>query len=74
MYHHFTCEIVGLNDFWIAIEADNVMNALSFKKFIRQRKKAYEEKRNFSFKEDKKRVRIVMQNEDFYTLLVDAMT
>ena len=65
---------MGTNEFWIAIEADSVANALAFKKFIRQRKKACEERRDFSFKEEKKRVRIVMQNEDFYTLLVDAMT
>lgn len=65
---------MGVNDFWIVIEADTAVNALAFKKFIRQRKKACEEKRDYSFKEDKKRVRIVMQNEDFYTLLVDAMT
>jgi hypothetical protein len=42
MHYHSTCEIVGVNDFWIAIEADNAVNALAFKKFIRQRKKVCE--------------------------------
>jgi len=61
VYQHLLCEIIGVNEFWIAIEADTVSNALAFKKFIRQRKKAFEERRDFGFKEEKRRVRIVMQ-------------
>ncbi len=62
MYQHLSCEIVGINDFWIAIEADTIANALGFKKFVRLRKKSFEERKDFSFKEEKRRVRIVMQN------------
>lgn len=49
-YYQPTCEIVGVNEFWIAVEADTAQNAFNFKRHVRQRKKQCEEKKDFSFK------------------------
>lgn len=62
----------GFNDYWIAIEAISSLDAYNFKKFIRNKKRTMDMQLDYSYKEDKKRVRIIMLNEDFYTLLVDA--
>ena len=60
-------------DHWYAAEFSTMDGALSCKKYIRNYKVNLDSKGSVDYKQPKRRVRIVLLNEDFYTILVDAM-
>lgn len=68
-----TAKIIASNGYWVTIETNSEDTAFYLKKFLRNRKRINDSS-NFAYKMEGKRIRIVILHEDFFSILVDAMT
>lgn len=68
-----TAKVVVNNGYWVTIETNAEETAFYLKKFLRSRKKT-NDLANSTYKMEGKRIRIVILQEDFFSIVVDAMT
>lgn len=68
-----SAKVVANNGFWVTIETNSEDTAFYLKKFLRNRKRA-NDITNSAYKMEGKRIRIVILHEDFFSILIDAMT
>jgi hypothetical protein len=68
-----TAKIIGNNGYWVTIETNGEDTAFYLKKFLRTQKRANDQS-NPTYKMEGRRIRIVILEEDFFSILVDAMT
>jgi hypothetical protein len=69
-----TAKLVANNGYWVTIETNAEDTAFYLKKFLRSRKKTNDLANSAAYKMEGKRIRIVILQEDFFSILVDAMT
>lgn len=68
-----TAKVVAKNSYWVTIETNAEETAFYLKKFLRGRKKT-NDLSNSAYKMEGKRIRIVILQEDFFSIVIDAMT
>ena len=61
------------NQYWSSVEYNNPDTALAFKKFLRTKKISYDLESNQNYRLPKRKVRIVLLMEDFFTILLDII-
>ena len=58
---------------WSTIRFGSFESAKNFQKFARNKKKQLDLEGNIKYKVEKKRIRIVIMKDDFFTIITDIM-